>query len=471
MPALSRLLVSLALAACTACAGASRDARRAQSLLARGDFAGATAAADDGLARAPRDGNLWRVKMRAALGGGDARGAVALYRDWRDLSGAEDPAALRVLARTTLWQGLTAGAPAVQVSAVRAVERLEVEELAPDVAELVTADDDLVAAAAGSALLTVHAAAPRVLVDLLKSEDKTARALAVDGIGRKAGRHARADLLPMLDDPAPEVRRAAVGAVARFAGDQELTRIAGMAGGDKDGAVRARALAVLVQKSPRGRAELARAGLRDPHPGVRHIAVQLLARDGSPAAAQILAELVAGDDLELALPAAAARFASGRAGEADLALFHRALAETRWTVRAAALNQSGAAPRELALSMAGRALVDPRPEVRLAAARVLIRTGTASDRVRQELDSHLGSPDPAIRIDAAVDLLRIGEERGAEVLAELAAHKTADVRGAAVRAHASARRITFGLVTALADTDPLLRITAAELLLELAHES
>src|SRR5688500_13987459 len=137
MPDRSHLLLALlTLAAC----GPSPDARRAQA------------------------------DMRTALGSGDARRAVELYGSWRDKRGDDDPDALRMLATTTLWQGLRASSPAIKTQSIQAIERLEIEALSSDVAELVTSEDDLVAAAAASALLRVHPSAPQVLTDLLKSE-------------------------------------------------------------------------------------------------------------------------------------------------------------------------------------------------------------------------------------------------------------------------------------------------------------
>ncbi|HEU5061445.1 MAG TPA: HEAT repeat domain-containing protein, partial [Kofleriaceae bacterium] len=312
-----------------------------------------------------------RGEMRDALGAGDARRAVELYESWRAERGEDDPAALRLLARTTLWQALRAQASAIQTAAIQAVERLEIEELAPDVAELVAADDDRVAAAAAAALLTAHPQAPRVIVDLLKSEDAEARALAVDGIGRKAGEHARADLVPMLDDPDPRVRREAVGAVGRFAEGELLERLATMARSDKDGSVRARALRAIAARHAGGHVGLAGQAASDPFLGVRFAAVDLLAKDGSPEARAALDRLVAGGDLPVALAAAAARLRGG--GDAATAgVFDRALAESDWTARAAALNSAAAAPRSLALRLGGRGLVDRHDEVRLAAARLLI---------------------------------------------------------------------------------------------------
>ncbi|HEY8145651.1 MAG TPA: HEAT repeat domain-containing protein [Kofleriaceae bacterium] len=406
-----------------------------------------------------------RGEMRDALGAGDARRAVQLYESWRAERGEDDPAALRLLARTTLWQALRAQASAIQTAAIQAVERLEIEELAPDVAELVSADDDRVAAAAAAALLTAHPHAPRVLVDLLKSEDPEARALAVDGIGRKAREHARGDLVPMLDDPDPRVRREAVGAVARFAEGEDLERLAAMAKSDKDGSVRARALRALASRHAGGHVGLAAHAATDPFLGARFAAVDLLARDDSAEARAALDQLVAGKDLPIALAAAAARLRAG-GDAANAGVFDRALGESDWTARAAALNSAAAAPRSLALRLGGRGLVDRNDEVRLAAARLLIRLGVTT-QARKHLEAALASKDPAVRIDAAVDLLRLGDERASQALDELARDPAVEVRRAAVGAHASARRLTPGLVAALADADPALRVQASELILEL----
>ncbi|HWM87338.1 MAG TPA: HEAT repeat domain-containing protein [Kofleriaceae bacterium] len=454
------LLLCLSL---VACAGAPPEARRAEALLERGDYAGARSAADKGLERAPRDPLLWRLKMRALLGAGEARGAVALYRSWRDLRGQEDPAALRAMARTTLWQGLRARSAAIQTGAVQAIERLELEELSPEVAELVASEEPLVAAAAASALLTAHQNAPQVLVELLRSDDPAVRVLAVDGIGRKAGEHARADLEPMLNDRDARVRSAAAGAVVRFAEGAALVRLYTMARRDPDGPVRARILRGLATRDVDGRVELARqAATRDPYLGARHAAVVLLASTDTAEASAALDRLVRSRDLHIALAAAAER-------GGDKAVFERALADAAWTTRAAALNAVHAAPRPLALALAGRGIVDRRAEVRLAAARLFMRL-EQPERARSELRSALAGGDALLRLDAAIDLLRLGDERGLAVLDRLAHSASPGVRGAAVRAHAAVGRTTAGLVAGLADPQPELRLAAAETLLALLDD-
>jgi HEAT repeat protein len=441
--------------------GGPAEGGRAEALLQRGDHAGARRAADSGLQRAPRDRQLWRIKMRAMLGGGDARGAVAQYRAWRDLSGEDDADALRGLARTTLWQALRSPAPAIQSGAVQAIERLELDDLAPDIARLIASDEELVAAAAASALLTAHPQAPGVLVGLLRSDDPAVRALSVDGIGRKAGEHARVDLVPMLADRDPRVRSAAAAAVASFADGEDLARLITMARRDPDGRVRARALRALAGRVA---VDVARAAASDPYMGARQAAVDALARNDSPEATAALDRLATSDDRDTALAATAARLRRDAPPAAVLAVLERAMAGASWPARVAALNAAHAAPRQVALSMAGRGIADPRAEVRLAAARLLRHLGQ-EQRARRELVAALARPDAMLRLDAAVDLCRFGDDRCLAPLDRLARSSSAEIRTAAVHSHAAARRITAGLVAALADTRPELRLAAAEVIL------
>ena len=124
------LLIILAAAAC----GPSAGAKRAQAFLDRGDYPGAAQSADAELGRSPGDASLHRIRLRAALGMGDARGAVDHYRAWREGKG-DDLGGLRTMAMTTLWQGIRSSAPSLRLQTIRAIERLEVEAFAHDVGE------------------------------------------------------------------------------------------------------------------------------------------------------------------------------------------------------------------------------------------------------------------------------------------------------------------------------------------------
>lgn len=469
-PALAAPLLAAAVLA-GACAGTSPAARQTETLIARGDYGGAARAADEGLAKRPDDPLLWRLKMRAVLGTGDARAAVAAYETWRQRrGGSDDPEALSVLAKTTLWQGLHSPSPAIQAAAIEAIERLEIEELAPDVAQLIGSDHDVVAAAAASALLRAHPQAPRVLVNMLESRDPAARTIAVRGIGRKVGARAREDVDPLLRDPDAGVRGAAVTAVARYADAGERAQLVAIAQKDAAGSVRALALRGLSRHDPAALVDLARRAVTGDHYlGARLAAIDLLAagaRAGSAPARAALAELAAQPDLEVAIPAAAASLRSGGPAAAAEALFGRAMDDARWTARAAALNAASACPRVPALKLGGRGLADRRAEVRLAAARLLISLGPTRE-ARAELERDLTASDALVRVDAATDLARLGDPRGLATLARLARSPSAEVRAAAVNAHRAAHRIGPGLVAGLADPRPETRILAAELIVAL----
>src|SRR5262245_13918541 len=126
----ARLLAAtaaIAFAAGAGCGGASGAVRRAEQHIAAGEYDQADRIADDGLARNRRDAELWHVKIKAALGRGDNDRAIALYGRWIAIHGQEDHVALRMMAKTVLWQALRAPSAPIQGAAIRIVERLELE--------------------------------------------------------------------------------------------------------------------------------------------------------------------------------------------------------------------------------------------------------------------------------------------------------------------------------------------------------
>src|SRR5690606_25315423 len=118
----------------------------ARRQLGRRDYVAAEDAADRGLARHPAHAELRRAKIRAAMGQLEVERAVALYRGWYGADGAHDRPALRHMALTTLWQALRVPSALVRVHAIQAIERLELEPLARDVAARIEDDDDAVVA-------------------------------------------------------------------------------------------------------------------------------------------------------------------------------------------------------------------------------------------------------------------------------------------------------------------------------------
>jgi HEAT repeat protein len=448
------LVITLALAA--AC-GPSAAARHAQSLVDQGDYAGAAAYAAAERQKAPGDRALWRVHVRAALGQHDARGAVALYDEWRAAHG-DDVDTLHMMALTTIWQALESPSAQTRLAAVRAVERLEIERMAEAVAERMGDDEDVVASAAAVAILRAFWQAPQVATDMLKSADPEARAIAVAGIAKKVGVRAADDLRPMATDADPRVRRAVVGALVAF-GEARDTELLAELAADPDADVRAAALRALATGKRGDHGALARAALADEHLGVRLAAVAVL---GAVKDRATLTSLLGGADLVVALHAA--RALGKDAGDAASKTLDAALAATDWTVRAGAVN--------LAVALLGKAgararleqaLLDERVDVKLAAARLL----DGDVRARAVLADALAGADAHLRVQAAIDLARVDDARGLPALDAAIADPDPAVRLAAAGGYQLAHRPGPGLVTALGDDSPLVRLVAAEGVLEL----
>lgn len=454
----------LLLATFAAACGSSAAARRAQALYDQGDFQGAARSADADLAAHPGDDALHRVALRARLADGDARGAVDGYLAWR--RGADDDRpALRLFAETTFQQALRSPSNAIKVQAIEAIEDLEIEDLADDVIQRLGDDDDQVQAAAAVAVLHSHPQAPEVLAAMLTSDDPAARAIAVRGMATKIGIHAADDLRTATKDPDPRVRRAAIAGLAPLDDGETTDTLAQLAAKDADDGVRAAALHALARGHRGDQRALATAALADKSLAVRLAAVDVLTASGDAAT---IHSLLAHADPLIAIAAAPAATKTDPAGAA--AAIDRALADPAPETRAAALNLAIAAlGKPAAADRAGHATTDAAIPVRLAAARVL----ASADRKAPAIDvlaTVLGTAEPDDRIHAAADLARLADPRGVAALDELT--RTADTvprRRAAVSAHLTARRITPGLVSALADAAPEVRVDAARVLWSLVH--
>jgi len=455
-PALAAL--ALAAAAC----GPSAAARRAQSLYDRGDYQGAARSADGDLAAAPGDAGLHRVAIRAKLAAGDARAAVTDYATWRAGKG-DDLTTLRLLAETTLDQALRSPSVSVKVQAIDAIADLEIEALADSVIQRLGDQNDQVLAAASAAVLRAHPQAPDILAQMLTSDDPVARAIAVRGMADKVGEHAADDLRNATRDPDARVRRAAVQGLAPIVDAPTTAVLVHLAAEDADGDVRAAALRALSRKGRGDQREAGRRALGDAYLGARVAAIDLLAASGDTASVD--AALGSPDPI---VAMHAARWAKERNPAGAAAAIDRGLAATEWTVRAGALNLATAAlGKGPAADRAARALADPQVAVRLAAARVLAAAGRQTEAITAFAGALTADPDD--RIQAAADLARLGDARGVAALADLAQHAdTPARRRAAVAAHLTARRITPGLVDALADPAPDVRVEAARVLWSLA---
>jgi len=455
------LLLAVSLAAC----GPSAAAQHAQTLLDSGDYRSASTYAEGELVKHPDDAQLHRIRLRALLGLGDAPAAIADYRAWyRQRGSKDDGAALRTLAMTTIWQALTSPSVQLKVAAIRAVERLELEPLAQDVGRAMGDDNDLVAAAAAVAVLRAFPQAPEVADQMLRSDDPAARAIAVEGIGRKARGFAADDLRPALSDPDPRVRAIAATTIGGFGDGRDTAKLLELTV-DVSAEVRAAALRGLASGSRGRQPQLgtrARAALADESLGVRLAAVALIARvDGKDALRTLFA------DADPMVAITAAKGVGDRA--AAVAVFDRALASNQIGVRAGAVNLlASALDRASATGRATTARTDASVTVQLAAARALAYLDQREPAIASFATiAATEAGDAGDRATAAAELSRLGDARGAPVLVTLAASPDPAVRRTVVMAHLAAGTITPGLWAALADDQPATRLDAATVLLTL----
>lgn len=452
MTILSRLAVLASLAGC------AHHAQRSVELYDRGDYAGAARAADQELASHPHDDGLWQMRIRAALAQGDAAAIARAYAGYRDQQGGDDDRALvRDLAIATLGQALASPSVKLKVAAIQAVEAAELQPLAEQVAQRMADDDDRVVAAAAIAVLRGYPQAPQAATEMLRSEDAEARRIAVDGIGKKVGALALADLEKAGSDEDPRVRRAALRWLGEL-GDRDAVELLTRRLHDRDDAVRAAAATALARIGIGNLGELGQLALRDGALAVRLAGIRLMV------AAHRTGELATLADDPDPIVAAEGLIAAGKpAGPA----IERAAQAADWTVRAGAANLAVRGSGPAAAVVVARALAGDRVlAVRLSAARVLAHAG---DRAGAAAVFAAGLDDPEQGTQAAVDLVELGDPRGLAALdARVREAASPDARAAAASAHRAARRITPGLVAALADPSAVVRVEAAAALAMLA---
>ncbi|MDX2093997.1 MAG: HEAT repeat domain-containing protein [Kofleriaceae bacterium] len=448
------LALSLTLVGC-----ASRN-KQSVALYEKGDYAGAARAADSGLATHPKDEGLWQMRVRAALAQGDRDGIARAYASYRDVIHEDDRALLRELAIATLEQALASPSVKMKIAAIQAVEASEIHALAEVVAERMGDDDDRVAAAAAIAVLRGYPQAPGVASDMLRSEHAEARRIAVEGIGKKVGRMAAADLQNAATDPDPRVRRAAIRWLGQLENKDAVTLLTRRMK-DPDESVRAAAAISLAQIGVGNLPALAKQALADRALAVRLAGIDLLV------AAKRMSDLVALAETDPdPLVAAEAAIYAKRPDLAARAL-DRAAADDRWALRAGAANLAvRALGKEKGTELARRLTSDKELTVRLAAARVLAHNG---DKAAAAAVFTEALANPELALQAATDLAEHGDPRGTEALdaAMRDASGGEERRASAAAAHRGARKITPGLVAALADQSGVVRVEAAAVLVAL----
>ncbi|HEY5946210.1 MAG TPA: HEAT repeat domain-containing protein [Kofleriaceae bacterium] len=447
-----RIAIALALLVPVACAN---RAKRSIDLYDSGDYAGAVRAADEGLASHPDDDNLWAMKVRASLALGDADGIAKAYEQYVAHRGGDDKALLRDLSTATLGAALASPSAKMKVAAIEAIEHIEIHSLTDQVAERMNDDDDRVAAAAAVAVLRGMPGAPQVADDMMNSTNADARRIAVEGIGRKVGKLALADLEKAAKDSDARVRRAAIRWLGMLK-DADAVELLMRHLKDPDDSVRAASATALARIGIGNLAGLGKQVLVDRSLAVRLAAVELFA------AAKADAELVAlTDDADPMVATQAAIAVKTTHPELVTKAMMRAIAAPEWTIRAGAANlMMMALGKEDAHAKAQTLASDPEVGVRLAAARVLAQTGD-KEGAKRVLSAAISDAD--FGVQAAADLADLGDAAGMQALSSYVRDpkRTPAQRAAAASAHRSAHHVTGGLVAALADGDGFVRVEAA----------
>jgi len=460
-----RLLLTLVLLL-TACAN---RAKQSIALYDSGDYAGAMRAADEGLASHPDDDNLWAMKVRTSVALGDVEGIAKSYEAYVVSHGGDDKALLRELSTATLGAALGSPSWKMKIAAIEAIERIEIHSLTDQVTVLMDDNDDRVAAAAAIAVLRGMPEAPQVADDMLRSPDAEARRITVEGVGRKIGKIAGAigrlaivDLEKAADDSDPRVRRAAIRWLGMLK-DQESVEILMRHMKDPDDSVRAASASALARIGIGNLPSLGKQALADRSLAVRLAGIELLATANADAE---LVTLTDDADPMVALQAAIAIKAK-RPELVEKALV-RAAAADEWTIRSGVANLLvTAVGKDAARAHAQRLATDRELGVRLAAARTLISIG---DREEAKRVLAPALTDAEYGVQAAADLAGLGDATAMQTLslAVRDGKRTPTQRMAAASLHRSARRVTGGLVAALADGDGLVRVEAAAALGTLA---
>ncbi|HEY4177321.1 MAG TPA: HEAT repeat domain-containing protein [Kofleriaceae bacterium] len=458
-------IYALGLALSVSLLGCAGRAKESVALYEAGDYAGAGRAADAQLAQHPDDDNLLGMRIRASLATGDAASVASHYQRLLDARGGEQDLDLcRELASATLEQALNSPSAKLKLIAIDAVTSAQLTDLAENVAERMEDKDDRVVAAAATAILHAYPQAPKALGAMLESENAEARAIAVEGIGKKVGKIAFDDLEKAANDRDVRVRRIAIRWLGQLK-DANAVEILARRAKDPDDSVRAASITAL------GRIGLGNLpGYAKQAVGDHSLAVRLAGVDLYVDLSRTLkmdTELGALAEDENANVAVEAAIAIKRTDLAQKAL-DKLVVDDRSEIRAGAANVAiRAVGKEAAKPVLGKLGQDADARVRLSAARAMMHVDMTSAAV-DIFGAALATPDTAI--GAAEGLVEANDARGAKALdAVLAtANTTALDRISAVQALRGTRHITPGLVAALADGNGIVRMEAAAALVTIA---
>jgi HEAT repeat protein len=253
----------------TLCVGlvgcASAPVRESVRRYESGDFAGSRAAAKAALARSESDDDAWGMKLRAELALGDAGAVMETYAAYQQRRGSDDAVLLRDVAQATLGQGLKSPAARVRMAAIVGVEAAEIEDLADAVMALLGDDNPQVAVTAALAVLSGHPDAAKIAEIALKNDDPAVRRIAVNGVGKKVGMLAVADIRAAATDHDAGVRRIAVRWLGQLKDADSVDTLRGRLR-DKDDGVRGAAATALAKIATSSATKLDLAGRYRPGP-------------------------------------------------------------------------------------------------------------------------------------------------------------------------------------------------------------
>jgi HEAT repeat protein len=297
-------------------------------------------------------------------------------------------------------------------------------------------------------------------------------------------------VVPLLDDPSPEVRRLAIAYVSKLPLERakaSLPTLAERLSRERDETVRkqiAEMLEKLGSAAAPAAAALAKAATTDEAVPVREAALAALASigpDGSAAIPELirfLADTKASDDLRARTVTVLAIIAPSH--PEVIATVLKETEESSPSIREAAANAlSRLSPPTAAIlnRLASMAKSDPSFPIRTAALRSLAKLGTAALAIRNEIEPIVKSGSPNQILWAKVVLARIDDNPEAAIPAVRAGltAKNPGERQAAVEALPLLGRPSAADVTAVKalcrDRSPELRRTVAQTLGELGHDA
>ncbi len=466
----ANLVIGLSSAGLAGCASA--PVRASVSHYEAGDYAASRKAATAAIERDGSDDDAWRMKLRAELALGDSAAMTETYAAYQRQRRSDDGVILRELAQATLAQGLNSPAPRVRMAAIAGVEEAQIEALAEKVYAALDDKDPQVAVTAAVAVINSHPDAAMIAENMLKNDDPVVRRIAINGIGKKVGKPAIADLRAAATDRDPGARRAAIRWLGQLDDADSVDTLRGRLR-DKDDGVRGAAAGALAKivishKLKLNLTELAHAQLAVEGLATRLGAIELAKAAGAD---DLLRPLAQDEDTTVALAAVSALATKDQS--LVLAVFERARKAENYAARAGAVNVAARAIGDTAaVPFYVEMTQDPHPTVRLAAARALAnasRKDPAQTTVAFAVFVSIleASAEFDDRLSAATDLAMYDDNRGAAALGKFVSERalTADQRATAAAAHRTGRVVTAGLVAALADASGQVRIEAARVLL------